>query len=94
MTPREEIAQLKLCMGQKIGRWTLDSFDLDAERGEAAWVGLIDGAQRRVIRKSTRGEGWLVWPQTRHLSGGWMGDEEAPDHVPTFAEAIELVRAA
>lgn len=35
MTPREEIAQLKLCMGQKIGRWTLDSFDLDAERGDA-----------------------------------------------------------
>lgn len=94
MSPREEIAQLKLCMGQKIGRWTLDSFDLDAKRGEAVWVGFEDGAQRRIIRKSTRGAGWLVLPQTKHHIGGWMADEEAPDHVPTFGEALELVRAA
>lgn len=94
MSPREEIAQHKLHMGQMIGRWTLDSFDLDAERGAAAWVGLIDGAQRRIIRKSARGAGWLVLPQTRHHIGGWMGDEDAPEHVDTFAAALALVEGA
>jgi hypothetical protein len=94
MTPREEVTQARLRMGQLIGRWELTGFDLDADRGAAVWVELIDGPQRRIIRKSTRGAGWLVEPQTEHPICGWMGDEDAPALVATFAAALEVVRAA
>lgn len=90
---RKEIRDERLCMGQDVGRFVLTDFDLDPRLTIGPYVGFEVGEERRVIRKSQYGTGWIVQRYTHHPMG-WLSDEEPVSRRETFAAALADVRAA
>lgn len=90
----KEICEAGLCLGQEIGRWVVTDFDLEPRiPAGGAYVGFVNGYERRVIRRLPISECWQVSAYTKHPMG-WLADGSEPKRANTFAAALADVRAA
>lgn len=91
---RKEIRDERLCMGQEVGRFVVTDFDLEPRiPAGGAYVGLVNGYERRVIRWLPVSECWQVSAYTKHPMG-WLADGSEPERAATFTAALDAVRAA
>ena len=84
-TARQEIADQRMCFGEKIGRFEVTDFDISpSDASGGPYIGLSCKHERLVLRKSTKSLAWYAMRYTRHEMG-WLSDEQPMLYAETLA---------